>query len=84
VQASLNALQAPETLRWERFDQVRGHIARVAEQWELGLGFLKGSEVRRRTLQARECGDLADAAAVAIVLALQASETDPSSLPRRS
>jgi hypothetical protein len=80
VQASLNGLQAPETLRWERFDRVRGRIARGAEQWELGLEFVKGSEVRRRTFQARECGDLADAAAVAIVLALQASETDPSSL----
>lgn len=74
VQASLAALVAPGPLRWERFDVVRGQITRSGAEWQLQLQFISGADARRRSLRARECSDLADAAAVAIVLALTAPE----------
>ncbi len=70
VANSLSVLLPPDTIEWQRFEVVRGRVTQVAAEWQLDLSFVSRGQVRRRVLHAVHCDDLADAAAVAIVLAL--------------
>jgi hypothetical protein len=71
VLAQVATLGKTDRLRWDRFDVIRAAIERRGPGWSLALEFVAAGGVRRRDLQSARCTDLAEAAAVAIVLAHQ-------------
>lgn len=67
---------------WDRFEAVRGTIARGEDGFELELRFISGRRVERRTFTTRDCADLSHAAAVALALVLDpAWEWDAQAAP---
>jgi hypothetical protein len=64
-------LAESEALRWKRFERIRATIERQASGWVLALEFVASGGIRRRTMSSAHCADLAEAAAVVIVLALR-------------
>jgi hypothetical protein len=60
-----------QELRWRRFERIRAGVERRGAGWGLALEFVASGGIRRRTMTSAHCADLAEAAAVAIVLALR-------------
>jgi hypothetical protein len=58
-----------ESVRWSRFSQIRGAIQPLGVVWRLTLEFAGKNGVAQRTFESGRCAELAEAAAVAIVLA---------------
>lgn len=59
-----------EPLHFGRLDHVRGAIERRASEWLLRLELVEAGRERTRFISAERCADLADAAALAIQLAV--------------
>jgi hypothetical protein len=74
VLALVATLGQADRLRWDRFDVIRAAIEHRESGWSLTLEFVATGGVHRRTLQSARCAELAEAAAVAIVLAHQSGE----------
>jgi hypothetical protein len=69
VSERLAALRGDEPLDDEALENVRGVIRREGQGWQLTLEVFDGGEIESRLIAADDCQHLADAAAVAIVLA---------------
>lgn len=74
VLALVDTLARDDTVDWTRFDSVRGRVSSRSGTWLLELEFERPSGVSRRRVESPRCADLAQAAAVAIVLAHRADE----------
>jgi hypothetical protein len=74
VRALVATLAENDRLSWDRFEVIRAQVERQGSGWSLALEFVAAGGVRRRALQSRRCVELAEAAAVAIVLAHRSSE----------
>jgi hypothetical protein len=70
----VDTLTRDDAVDWRRFDSVRGRVSSRAGAWLLELEFERPSGVSRRRVESPRCADLAQAAAVAIVLAHRADE----------
>jgi hypothetical protein len=68
------ALAAKEDVSWARFGRIQATVERARIGWVLTLSFEGRGGVRKRVLNGASCAELAQAAAVAIVLA---SRADP-------
>jgi len=66
------------------FRQVRGAIVEAPPAWQLTLVMFDGKQNRSRLISAPRCADLAEAAAVAIALALDAEARGPAAPPAAS
>jgi hypothetical protein len=76
VLAQVAALAESERLHWDRFDVIRAGIERKEASWSLALEFVAPGSVHRRLFSSKRCADLAQAAAVAIVLAHRSDESE--------
>ncbi|HVZ36451.1 MAG TPA: hypothetical protein VG963_28675 [Polyangiaceae bacterium] len=74
--AQVAALGESDRLRWDRFDVIRAGVERKAASWSLALEFVAPGGVHRRLFSSERCADLAQAAAVAIVLAHRSDENE--------
>lgn len=74
VLAQVAVLAADEAVTWTRFERVRAAIRPAAGAHRLEIELVASDGVRRRLISGERCGDLATAAAVAIVLAHRSSE----------
>ncbi len=63
------ALAAQDEVLWSRFEVIRARVTFEGSRWKLALEFEGQGDVRRRALVGGSCSELAQAAAVAIVLA---------------
>jgi len=79
VLALVAALAHDDAVQWQRFDAVRGRVSPRSGMWLLDLDFVRPSGVSRRRVESGRCADLAQAAAVAIVLAHRADEASGAS-----
>lgn len=70
VLSHVAALARQDDVRWARFEQIRGRVIRDGGRWSLQLGFIGADgSGGQREMQSGRCDELAEAAAVAIVLA---------------
>ena len=69
VLSRVATLAAGDAVRWTRFDTIGAQVTHAGNTWRLALSFVGPGGTRTRELEGRRCEDLADAAAVAIVLA---------------
>lgn len=86
VLSQVAVLAAKDEVRWDRFQLIRGQLEPTASGWRLALEFVAADSVRTRVIQSAGCAELADAAAVAIVLAHRSAASatadwDPSPPP---
>jgi hypothetical protein len=69
VLSQVASLAAEADVSWTRFQMLRATLEPEGAGWRLDLEFEGQGGVRRRVMRAGDCADLAEAAAVAIVLA---------------
>jgi hypothetical protein len=69
VLSHVAVLAAKDDVSWVRFQLIRGLVEPAGDGWRLVLEFVGGESARKRVMQSEGCAELAEAAAVAIVLA---------------
>jgi hypothetical protein len=69
VLSQVAALAQDDSTRWDRFASIRGEVARDGGRWLLRLEFVSSRGSSRREMSSGRCAELAEAAALAIVLA---------------
>ena len=75
VLSQVAALAAKDDVSWVRFALIRGLVDPAGDSWRLTLEFVGRKSVSKRVLQSARCAELAEAAAVAIVLAHRTGES---------
>jgi hypothetical protein len=73
VLLAVSSLLGPEPLDFGPYQRISGRVERVAGDWHLSLELVEGTRRRSRVIMAPTCSDLAQAAGVAIALALDAT-----------
>jgi hypothetical protein len=73
VLAQIAILAAKDDVHWSRFQRVRASVEPAGTRFQLVLE-LMGRDVRRRDMAGTTCAELAQAAAVAIVLAHRSTD----------
>jgi hypothetical protein len=76
VLAHVAALAQADDVRWTRFERIRAEVSRDGSRWLLRIEFIGPSGSPRREMTSGRCDELAEAAAVAIVLAHR-SDAEP-------
>lgn len=74
VLSNVGVLAATGDVSWVRFQLIRGLVEPAGDGWRLTLEFVGTESARKRVLQSGGCSELAEAAAVAIVLAHRTGE----------
>jgi hypothetical protein len=74
VLSHVASLAAKDDVSWTRFQRLRATLEPEGAGWRLDLEFEGQGEVRRRVMRGGGCVELAEAAAVAIVLAHRTAE----------
>lgn len=69
VLSRVAALEQKDDVRWDRFEQIRARVSRDGGRWSLQMEFIAASGSGRREMHSGRCDELAEVAAVAIVLA---------------
>lgn len=69
VLAQIATLAAQDDVSWSRFQLIRAKIEPSGARFRLALEFVGRADVRRRDMDSGSCAELAQAAAVSIVLA---------------
>jgi hypothetical protein len=69
VLSHVAALVQKDDVRWARFERIRARVTRDGRRWSLRLQFIGADASGEREIRSGRCDELAEAAAVAIVLA---------------
>jgi hypothetical protein len=76
VLAAVSVLLDTPVVDFGAFTSIQGRVEQVGAEWRLSLELVDGSRRRSRVIAAPTCDDLAQAAGVAIALALDATRAD--------
>lgn len=82
VRDRVSELLGKPELDLKQVQRVEGRVSKAADGWLLRLTFVDALGTRERQLSSGQCGDLAEAAAVAITLAFEAARPRDSALLR--